>query len=800
MDVALSRAPELAGTEKGDESPSSPMPDPLDEDTPRLGEPASARLLEPGTKVGRYTLLALLGRGGMGAVYKAYDAQLDRNIALKLLLGLSNRQNVLSEEAARLLREAKTLASLSHPNIVTVFDAGLDSHGVFVAMELCEGVDLSRWLEHPHPPAEVIELFCRAGQGLAAAHAKGYVHRDFKPANVMVGPEGSVRVLDFGLAHLASRRRREARSTPTDVDEFTTSADIILGTPAFMAPEQWNGEDVDARTDQFSFCLALFWALYGHSPFDASSTEEKERRTLQGEVTFHPRDGKVSRRLPARVRKALLRGLEPRSEDRFPSMEALLTELRPRARRRLASALGFVALSSSIGAWAAWPESTTERCARQARERTSALFSEGTRSDVRASVLRYSAPQDHLFMRFERHVDAYVERWRQASEENCVATFVALKSAPAKFERVSQCLDGTGEFLEAALQALIDAKSEAQFHARLNVTYQLRPIEECRDTESARYSLPVDPLLRQRVSKLYESLNRLPITAADDVAEATTQARDLLVRAREIGFEPLTAGALGQLGKLLIFSGEYEQSVEVLSDTIRIASQSGEAYVEAEAWTDLIGSYRSLGNHDRALSIVLATESAVHRSHSELLRTWMLNNIGGVYASQGDHERAADYIERALDAKRELLGEDHPDVAISTANLARVLMDRADYEHAQPYVERSYEILGTSLGPNHPKTRIAMLMMIRLAFRRGHDEQAIALGRSFLTARSAVHDDPTIRASVELILGRALARQGNHSEARQAARRALELISPTSNARLKSDIVAFLDEVENNAP
>jgi eukaryotic-like serine/threonine-protein kinase len=333
-----------------------------------------------GDPVGRYTVLELLGRGGMGAVYKAYDPQLDRNVALKLLRRVARDDELGAEH--RLLREAQTLAQLQHPNVVAVFDAGLTERGVFIAMELFEGRTLREWLdERPREVSEILAVFRAAGRGLAAAHDAGFVHRDFKPANVLVGHDGSVRVLDFGIASLmdphadeptsvspwgVARRSRAVdwRSSPRP-DAGPTDGGLIMGTPSFMAPEQLTGRRADHRSDQFAFCVCLHVALYGRSPVMGHTFEERREHLARGQVLdervllAEPSVGVV----PTRVRRAIMRGLSTAPAARFASMHALIAALEPGARRWPAVLAGLMLLVG-FGAGALVFPAAIDPCAR----------------------------------------------------------------------------------------------------------------------------------------------------------------------------------------------------------------------------------------------------------------------------------------------------------------------------------------------------------------------------------------------------------------------------------------------------
>ena len=291
----------------------------LDTGAPTLPELPAASVLSVGEVLGRYRLEGVLGQGGMGVVYAARDPVLERTVALKLL-----RPGVGGSEArTRLVREAQAMARLAHPHVLPLFELGLEGERVFLVMERVEGATLAEWLTaRARPWREVLALLLQAGEGLAAAHRAGLVHRDFKPGNVLVGAEGRPRVTDFGLVRGGSAEGGAKGASP---EEALTQAGAVPGTPAYMSPEQLAGREVDARGDQFSFCVTLYEALYGERPFDARARDEATRwRRL-------PRPARP--RLPRALRAALDRGLALRPEARFATLEALLAALRTAAAR-----------------------------------------------------------------------------------------------------------------------------------------------------------------------------------------------------------------------------------------------------------------------------------------------------------------------------------------------------------------------------------------------------------------------------------------------------------------------------------
>jgi len=293
-------------------------------------------------QIGRFVLTHLLGAGGMGIVYAASDPELDRVVAVKLLRSelVDELRRPAMEE--RLHREARAMAKLSHPNVVAVYDVGTHDGRVFIAMEYVEGEALAKWLESPRTLASILDAFRAAGSGLAAAHAQGVVHRDFKPGNVLVGDDGRVRVTDFGIAKLEPGPR-----SPTARPLAMTATNAAMGTPQYMAPEQYLGEPVDARADQFSFCVALYAAIYGVRPFAGTTIDELAAAVIAGRIASPTRTARV----PARIHAALVRGLAATPADRFPTLDALLAELvLPPARRTRLVAI--VASAVAIGAGA----------------------------------------------------------------------------------------------------------------------------------------------------------------------------------------------------------------------------------------------------------------------------------------------------------------------------------------------------------------------------------------------------------------------------------------------------------------
>ncbi|MGE0548711.1 MAG: serine/threonine-protein kinase [Kofleriaceae bacterium] len=307
-------------------------------------EPSARRtvVLAPGTRLGRFIVGRFLGSGAMGVVYAAVDTRLDREVALKLLRPSRAARATVEQRTTRLVREAQAMARLSHPNLVTIFDVDEIEGQLCLAMELVRGRTLRAWLaEAPRKPADILAVVIQAGRGLAAAHAAGVIHRDFKPENILVSDAGRVCVTDFGLARFDADTPELSsdagvHSPPSGLTETGT----LLGTPAYMAPEQFERELIDARTDQFAFCVVLFEALYGKRPFDGDTATQLAAST-RAAMTW-PSD----RVVPAAQRTVLARGLSRDRAARFGSLTELLDNLE--RRRTWTTPMSFALVAGAV--------------------------------------------------------------------------------------------------------------------------------------------------------------------------------------------------------------------------------------------------------------------------------------------------------------------------------------------------------------------------------------------------------------------------------------------------------------------
>ncbi len=410
-------------------------------------------------RIGRFELRERIGAGAMGVVYEAWDPKLDRRVALKLLRDGPGRPNG-ADSNKRLLREAKAMARLRHPNVIQVHEVGTDAGQVFVAMELIGGLSLRAWLAgRPRSWPAIVEVFGKAGRGLAAAHAAGLVHRDFKPDNVLI-EDGRVFVGDFGLAR-SQAADPEADARPVDqapVPSTTlTRTGAFVGTPAYMAPEAFCEPTPDPRGDQYSFCASLFEALYDARPWPGETVSElRVQKARAPESPPNPSKHKI----PRWLRRVLVRGLAPAPEHRFASMDALLAELERGLRRsrllRRDLWLGLAALGLvGAGAWAVAmaveqpipePPALCSDAAQQLEPVWNAEREARVRAALEAGKLDYA---NELASRTVTALDGYGRRWITAHRSACEATHVHGEQSARALDLRMRCLDRRRSELDA---------------------------------------------------------------------------------------------------------------------------------------------------------------------------------------------------------------------------------------------------------------------------------------------------------------------------------------------------------------
>ncbi|MCA9637345.1 MAG: serine/threonine protein kinase, partial [Myxococcales bacterium] len=530
--------------------------------------PAETSELPNGASLGRYTILRRLGAGAMGVVYSAFDPELDRKVAIKILHPRTRAVGGAEEGKLRLVREAKALARLSHPNVVAIHDVGTIGERVFIAMEFVDGQTLGAWLKAgPRTWREVLEVLRHAGEGLGAAHRAGLIHRDFKPENVVIARDGRVRVLDFGLAR-ASGEGDVDDVPPEVIDQSSsleiaiTSTGVLVGTPAYMAPEQHIGRPADARSDQFSFCITLYQALYGERPYAGENLAALQANVIQGRIRPAP----AGARVPSWLHRIVLRGLSVDPEARFPSVEALVEALRrdpSSVRMRWLGVVGLFALIIGIvvGVFGLKMEPPCAGAGEDIAEAWNDAAKEKIRGAFAATNVPYAAT---AWKSVEVALDAFAGDWRDARREACLATHVRHEHSEDLLDRRMFCLDRARANFEALISVFGEADTTTVERA-VEALDGLDDLRSCDDLEALMETVPLpsDPAARERIRRIRLSLaeaKALDVTGKWELAGGKAEAA--LAEAKEVGYRPVSADALLVLAGLKRQQGEHEEAMD----------------------------------------------------------------------------------------------------------------------------------------------------------------------------------------------------------------------------------------------
>ena len=689
--------------------------------------PASGSGLARGATVGRYVILNLVGRGGMGEVYAAYDPQLDRKVALKLLHETATRGTSARTARARLLREAKAIARLSHPNVVVVHDAGaIDDpvHGdrVFLAMEFIEGETVAACLgAAPRSWQAIRTVFAAAGEGLAAAHGAGLVHRDFKPQNVMVGRDGSVRVMDFGLASDASEIEvgegasldlMDATAVPAAHTAALTRTGVLLGTPLYMAPEQFLARATDARTDQFSFCVALYEALYGARPFPSESFATLLEAVVAGRV----REPAQKARVPSFLRKLLLRGLEADPGSRHPSMPALLEALgQDPSRRRRTVAYGLTAAVIAVAAVVGSQRLATrgQRICRGADDKLVGIW-ERREGGERRTVIHLAflgtgrVFAEETWTRVSKLLDDYSRRWTGMYTDACEATHVRGDQSAEVLDLRMACLEGP----RGALHALSDVLSHADpavLVQAVNGAQGLPALERCSDVPALRAVVPPpgDADTRARVGALRTRLAE--VKALSDTGQwpvARRQVGPIVEASRAVGYPPLLAETLAAQAWLEIQTGDSFHADKTLEETLWAALAARRDDIAFEASANLVATTGYLlsrrEDSDRWEKLAESLQQRLGPGHDQAA-AWLYHDRADVRLRRGDYRGALADFELALSLKQKALPPNHPDIALTLLAIAAARNELGEHAAALIAADKAVQIYRNAYGDRSPQ-------------------------------------------------------------------------------------------------
>lgn len=772
------------------------MSDPrADESQPNAGPPAGEP--EAGGRLGRYALGEQLGEGGMGVVFAAFDPELERDVAIKVLRPGRGRIRT-AEGRARLIREAQAMARLSHPNVVPVFDVGVDDGHVFVAMERVYGATLDVWLmENTRTQSAIIDVLVEAAMGLRAAHAAGFVHRDFKPSNVMVTEKGRAVVMDFGLARAVDGDGSvEGAGTRTAADDEAaessgsvsrlasvasassrlTEAGTVMGTPVYMAPEQHRGRAPDARADQFAFCVTAWEALRGSRPFAGTTTAQ----LAANKAKDGPRDR--GRPISTRLDRVLRRGLAVKPEDRYGTMDELIDALRraqsgPRRARWIGGGLVVAGVAATLGAALSGGD---DPCA-AAEARLSGSYDDAKRDAVRAAFLKTGVPYAGDVW---QSTDKRLTRYATVLVEDSVATCRAGRQAGSNgslADRRAMCLGRAEAAFNDRVERFVAADEAVVQHA-VGMVSSLPLLDRCLDEEalSAEVAPPADAQTEARVQSLRAELDSWVGEANAGRWQAARKGIAVLVEeARTLDYAPALAEVLLWQGTVLSRLGERADAEAAWKESASLAEGAGASYLAAWAAIRMVQSLARDTTDDEAIEAwVRHAEVWLQRGPPDPLLRAQLDNALGIYHNRRERsEKAYGMYSRAYEAKREVLGEDDLETVRELANVAIATAELGRLDEASEIFDRVADRLQATLGPQHPDTgrSIGNLGGV-LSLRGQHAEAAAAYERALNIFEANFGPEHPGVAGYHDSLGAELLGMGRFDEAREHHQRALELL------------------------
>lgn len=670
-------------------------------------------------RFGRFVVLERLGSGGAGFVHRAYDPQLDRSVAVKVLHACG--------ATARLLAEARAMAKLRHPNVVTVYDVGEAEDRVWLAMEYVEGGTLRAWLDAvPRSEREILAVFRQAGLGLAAAHAEGLVHRDFKPDNVLMHAHERPAVTDFGLA-VNDEPHPEASESRESFDIEATLTSRLAGTPAYMSPEQFSGGVVGPASDQFSFGVALFEAVCRRRPFPGSTVHEVCRQVLDGRYEF---SGDGARPW---LRGVLTRMLHRDPADRYPTMAAALEALdrEPVLRRRRIWAAGGVTVLA-VGTAAVLAQGGAPACDSGAEQVAFSWNAERRDSIERAIVSQGLLASATTMPAVYERLDAWSQQWRRAIDDACEATHVRKAQSPERLDARTRCFDREVSHVAALADELATADGRALKRAYDAVTALPDPAV-CDDPFESHVPSPAE---------LEAWRWHGTAKARGDLGRYASGLQAVERGLAELGDDAPSAQAALRVveGTLARRSGDHKRAEAALRRAILNCSSDPHPVTVAEAWLELamlVGD--SMVQSERADGILLAAEAAVMAvndpkferrfatirgsvlvlagryaeglasleqalamAEGPLVRSIILNNYGNALYEAGRPADALEVFDEVWELDSRIRPEGHSALILIHQNRARALGDLGRSEEAVSSLREALDAGSRAYGPDAP--------------------------------------------------------------------------------------------------
>jgi tetratricopeptide (TPR) repeat protein len=757
----------------------------------------------PAPTVGRFTILGRLGAGGMGEVYSAYDPELDRAVAIKLLS--ASKRGLHAGQQARLLREARAMAKIDHPNVVPIFDVGtLDGGGIFIAMALVKGKTLSRWLEERPDWPDVVDVFIAAARGLQAAHEAGVIHRDFKPDNAMLGEDGRLQVMDFGVARAATESGElaislqlqhpdsETHQTEDDENRLTRTG-ALMGTPAFMSPEQIRGEVVDEAADQFSFCVALWQGLFGTRPFEGNSLTELYVQQLEEAPT--PPEGHS---VPAEIVAVLRRGLDPDPSRRWPTMEAVAAELETsrRGRKTRWRPMAGIAGVGAVVLGIVLSRGEADRPCTGADEAWGRVMDDATMQRLDAAMDPARSPlRQGTLERMKVALDDYGGRWARTRQSACEATRVEEVRSEASLDASMACLDERADRVRALVRAIEGLDDEAIADA-LSVVLRLPGPEPCNDPGYLQAAVPPpeDPAVAASVREYRRRFAEID-TSIDlgDYNRAVADFQELGNEVDALGYAPLRGEYLWHVGAARVLISELEPAREDLTTAYFTAREAGHheaamgaaiSLAEADGFHgDDPGQARLWVRHARAEAIAaeLLEEEEHHlesvrgvieymagrnlESKEHLLQALKLgrqqcgrcvavashlHNLAATQSALGERADAIVSLREAYEIQAEIYPPEHPELASTLKELGLVLDAVGRYDEALDAFQRSLEVRTAMFGLEHISRAQVLASMSPTLHSLGRTQEAIEAGEEAIRIFEKTAGPESLRTAAAL--------------------------------------------------
>ncbi len=735
--------------------------------------------------VKRYVVLEEIGRGGMGRVLRAYDPKLQREVALKLV-----RSETLGPAGARrLVAEARAMAKLSHPNVVSVYDVEeIDDEQVVLVMEYVAGQTLTAWLQTPRSWPQIVACFRQAGRGLAAAHAAGLLHRDFKPDNVLVGEQTSgsarVRVTDFGLAReLVAPVTDELEPVLLDgtspvvkASAARTAAGTIVGTLPYLAPERLVGAPADAATDQFAFCVSLWESLFGERPFAGGSVVELAFAMSAGP----PRPPPSAPRLPAWLMAAIIRGLDGDPAKRWPDLQALLAELAlapgRRRRRWLRTAAAIGVLGTGAAAVQLWSTTRARRCTEAAAiAHLQDAWDGARREQVERAVLGTGAAYAmDAWTRSERALEAYASAWTRMHVETCAATALRGEQSTAVLDLRMACLQRADVELGAVTRVLAQADAQTVQKAD-QLVGSLPPLERCADVDALQAE--VEPPRAEEAVAVESARGDIALARAELRAGHYDEAEQALDAATatlaDVGYGPVQTELALERGYLLERRGEYEAARTELREALRRAAkwrQWNELQTAAGELVYVVG--HRLQRFDEGLRYAEVARGLAAGDPDR--EATIANSVAIVLQLQGKSLEAEAEARRAIALGEAARGPDDPELPSMLETLANILHSRQEFTEADELRVRVLALRERDLGPEHPRVATSRNNYAASLQAQGKLDEALVEHRKALAIRERVlgPEHPDVAQSLNNIAV-ILQTQGELAAAELAQRRVI---------------------------